>query len=106
MSWVIRLIGTPAGERTEFDGGYVKAYDPTYVLPGGEYDGGILEVCEDPQDALLFKTLKEAVRKYKQPWGFRLDGERNRPLTAWSAEFIQYPEGIRYEETRRVEGQP
>ena len=86
MSFVIYLIRTMGLEPTEFDGKYVKAYDPTYIHPEG-YDGGILEVTDDPAEALQFPDLKSAIAKYQQTYGWRRDGEWNRPLTAWSVEF-------------------
>jgi hypothetical protein len=89
MSVVIYLIGTVGSEPTEFDGKYVKVYDPTYVHPEG-YDGGILEVTDDPAEALQFPDMAAAIAKYRQTHGWRRDGEWNRPLTMWSVEFETY----------------
>ena len=83
---IIRLIGTWAGEPTEFDGKYVVAYDPSYHPAGQPYDGGLLEVTDDPRKAQAFASAREAIDYYRQPYGLRPDGKPNRPLTAWSVE--------------------
>jgi hypothetical protein len=84
MSCVILLVGTVAGVPTEFDGKYVKLYDPTYVHPDG-YDGGILEVTSDKCEAMQFPDAGAACAKWMQAYGWREDdGEPNRPLTAWN----------------------
>lgn len=87
MSCVIQLIETAAGEPTEFDGQYVRYYDPTYVHPEG-YDGGILEVTPDPKQAMQFPNVEAAMEKWRQPYGVRADGKPNRPLTAWMVLFV------------------
>jgi hypothetical protein len=86
MAWAIKLLETAAGAVTEFDGMYVKAYDPTYDPPGEEYDGGILEVTGNIEEALAFETPTAAFAKWKQSYGTREDGRPNRPLTAWTIE--------------------
>ena len=83
MSYALRIIDCISGEPTEFDGQFVKEYDPTYVHPDG-YDGGILEVTKDPRQALCFDSFQAALDKWKQPYGTRCDGKPNRPLTAFT----------------------
>jgi hypothetical protein len=57
MSARLRLLGTVAGVPTEFDGAYVRAYDPAHMIPVGRngrytvYDGGKLEVTKDLNEA-------------------------------------------------------
>ena len=92
MSCVIKLVGTVAGVPTEFDGKYVKAYDPTYRHPDG-YDGGILEVTENRDEAMQFPSMKEARAKWREAYGWRQDGEPNRPLTAWVVLFESIEKG-------------
>jgi hypothetical protein len=84
MACVIRLLCTVAGTPTKFDGFYVKTYNPAYTLPDGTYDGGILEVTANPAEALKFPDAMAAFKKYREAYGFREDGEWNRPLTAWT----------------------
>lgn len=91
MSCAILLVETVDGELTEFDGKYVKEYDPTYVHPEG-YDGGILEVTSDLREAMHFPDLRAALEKYRQSFGMRSDGKPNRPLTAWTITFVSIPE--------------
>ena len=38
---ILKLIFTAAGIPTEFDGRYVRRYDPTLREADGSYDGGI-----------------------------------------------------------------
>jgi hypothetical protein len=90
MAWVIMLLETAAGVATEFDGQYVKAYDPTYHPPGEEYDGGILEVTPHIEEALMFETSAAAFAKWRQAYGVRSDGMPNRPLSAWTIECQLY----------------
>ena len=86
MSCVIYLIATTREEPTEFDGRYVKAYDPSYIHPDG-YDGGILLVTPDPAEAMQFPDMAAAIDKYRESYGLREDGQPNRPLTAWTVCF-------------------
>ena len=97
MGFVIQLL-TTGEEPTEYDGKYVKIYDPTCPENG---DGGILEVTTDALEALEFPTLQEAVEKYTQAHGLRPDGRPNRPLTAWSVCFE-----LLERSARDVAGQP
>lgn len=87
---ILKLVATVQGVPTEFDGKYVAAYDPSWVNPRG-YDGGILEVTDDPAAALRFAGAAEALAKWREPYGRREDGEPNRPLTAWSVEILAAP---------------
>ena len=86
MSVRLKIIGLLGGSPTEFDGKFVKAYDPSYHLPGGEYDGGILEVTDDPDEALQFPYAAAAIECWRKSHGIRIDGEPNRPLTAFTVE--------------------
>lgn len=69
---------------------YVAEYDPS--RPGRSPDGhemiAHLEVTDDPAAALWFPTLEEAVACYRRAHGWREDGEPNRPLTAFSIQFV------------------
>jgi hypothetical protein len=95
MSCAILLLETASGEPTEFDGKYVKAYDPTYVDPVFGYDGGLLEVTDNLQEAMRFGDVSDAFKKYRQAYGLRPDGEPNRPLTAWTITVQTIPKEIK-----------
>ena len=82
----LKIIGLATGETTGFDGKFVKEYDPSYRLPGEEYDGGLLEVTDDPSEALEFPSAKEALECWRREYGMRPDGRPNRPLTAFTVE--------------------
>jgi len=87
MSYVIRLLETAAGVKTEFDGEYVREYDPGYVHSDG-YDGGLLETTADRALARRFATPYAALEYWRQSFGTRADGKPNRPLTAWTVEVM------------------
>ncbi len=84
----IRLIETTTGIPTEFDGKWLVEYDPTILLPDGSYDGGLLEVTDDPAQAKDFPTTEECLACWNQSYGIRPDGKPNRPLTAWTVEVV------------------
>jgi hypothetical protein len=86
MSCVILLGKRQDNEPTEFDGKFVKAYDPTYVDWLYGYDGGVLEVTEDPAEALQFNSTFDAWNYWRQP-GIEVDGLPARPLTDWVITF-------------------
>ena len=85
----IRIVGLCGGGETEYDGLWLKAYDPTYVNPY-RYDGGILETTRDPVQAAVFPSAAAAMEKWREcappPYHLSLDGKPNRPLTAFSVE--------------------
>jgi hypothetical protein len=91
VTCVIRLIATEAGFPTEYDGQYVKRYDPTYVHPVYGYDGGILEVTSDLREAQRYADAGAALAAWARPYGVREDGQPNRPLTAWTIEVEPLP---------------
>ncbi len=88
---IIRLIGTAAGVPTEFDGQYVKAYNPTLHRADGSYDGGLLQTTTNPAEAWRFRNTAEALLAYRWAFGLDVDGRPNRPLTAWTVEFVTWP---------------
>jgi len=93
-TWVLRMVGCVSGEPTPFDGLYVKAYNPSYRPPGYKYDGGLLEVTGDPNEALQFADIGAALAKWREPFGLRPDGQPNRPLTAWSCEVLPLAQAL------------
>jgi hypothetical protein len=83
----LRIIGLARlDEPSPFDGKYVKEYDPSYHPAGEVYDGGRLEVTDAPEEAKVFKDAAEAMACWRQAYGYRWDGEPNRPLTAFTVE--------------------
>lgn len=85
----IRIIGLVNGDPSPLDGKWLKAYDPSVACPGGAYDGGYLEVTDDPSQAMQFPNAGAAIEKWREPFGLRADGEPNRPLTAWTVEIVE-----------------
>lgn len=86
MRLVYRADGIPVGL-------YLKSYDANYVLPNGEYDGGMLNTTPNIEEAQKFNDVIELMSKWKEtaptPWNIRLwDGQPNRPLTAFTIEVI------------------
>ena len=90
--FVIRLHSLASGGQSDFDGMYVKAYDPSYVNPETGYDGGLLEVTNEKAEALRFNEPVAAIDKWREtappPYHVRADGKPNRPLSAWSVEIL------------------
>lgn len=88
MRAVIRLIGLAGGGPTLLDGRFVEDYDPA------AHDGrGALKTTDDPQRALKFPDVGEAIAFWRAPapppHHLRLDGQPNRPLTAFTVEVIE-----------------
>lgn len=92
---MIRIVALPTGVATLWDGQLVKAYNPSRHAPDGSYDGGLLEVTDDPKEALLFTTAVEAMEKWRETvsccaaHATRPDGRPNRPLAAFSVEVMK-----------------
>lgn len=95
---VLKLLTTARGQVTEFDNSYLQSYDASYHLPGGEYDGGLLEVTQDINQAMRFENAAAALAKWHEAYGIREDGEPNRPLTAWTVEILPIEEAIHEKE--------
>jgi hypothetical protein len=93
MSVVLKLIASRLSEKQAgLAGKYVSRYDPRFHPPGTEYAGGILEVTDDPQEALRFAGAEDAIKKWRQPYGVGPDGLPHRPLTAWIVQVELAPE--------------
>lgn len=86
--WRLKLLCLANGQSHPLCPGYVRVYDPNYIHPDG-YDGGILEITPNPNEARGFATAAEAFSFWKsvapEPYSRREDGQVNRPLTAFSA---------------------
>ena len=87
---MIKIVGTAQGIETPFAGKYVKSYDAAWIHPTYGYDGGLLELTDDPNEALKFPDCASAIEKWKEqapkPYDLRPDHKPNRPLTAFSVE--------------------
>jgi hypothetical protein len=97
MSYVILIIGAATGAPTQWDGKYLRSYDPSpNGMTGAEYDGGTLTVTNKPELAERFDTIEQAAAKWKTvsppPYNVRPDGLENRPLTAFSIIIEKYGE--------------
>lgn len=82
---IIELVGKVelTQDPNKIRGVYVKAYNPD------AYDTrGFAEFTNNPTEAVLFNTIDKAVEFYRQQVGTRPDGKPNRPLTAFSVEFV------------------
>ncbi len=88
-SYVIKIEGLVVGPATEYDGEYLKMFDPGAGAPGE----CVLETVVDPALAQKFPTMEAA----RQEWmrvdprdPVRFDNRPNRPLTAFSVSFDTY----------------
>lgn len=88
MKHALKICGSALGNASEFDGQYVKTYDP--------HDGvhGRIEVTADLQHAMHYDDIAAAMTEWKRinknhPW--RPDGKPNRPLTAFTVELVNVP---------------
>jgi hypothetical protein len=86
----IRILGVNGGESTEFDGKWLAEYDPTRQgrSPDGRPMIAHVRVVDDPKNAMVFPTTSEAFQCWQKEDGIRDDFKPNRPLTAFSVEFI------------------
>jgi hypothetical protein len=83
----LRIIKLINGEPTEYDGKYLVDYDPTpQEDEAGEFVH--LVVTDRRQDARQFDHIHEAMDVYlgASTKGPRLDGQPDRPLSAYSVE--------------------
>jgi hypothetical protein len=88
MTAVIIAYGPVSGSY-EIDGEYVKSYDP--MAFGGRGDATF---TSDLSKALKFQNITLAMRfAMRQPVNrpYRADGKPNRPLTAFTLEFVDVP---------------
>lgn len=88
MKRAIFILGPVGDERSQHDGLYLSAYDPS----AGEH--GRIESTYDIAEALHFDGAAEALQCWQQvnqshPW--RPDGKPNRPLTAFSVQIVEVP---------------
>lgn len=94
MPYTLRLIRHELG--IMFDRvSWVVNYDPEYHWPDGHYDGGLLMTTWDESQARRFYSPESAIRYWRSGPScechyVRPDGERNRPLTAFSCEVVWY----------------
>jgi hypothetical protein len=86
----MQIVGLALGDPTEFDGAYVTAYDPN-----GNRGRGKLEVTREVGQACVFSDAQIAVEVWRRtadpPWHVRLDGQPNRPLTAYTVRLAPAP---------------
>lgn len=71
--------------------GFVSAYDPDILWPHGVEMAGCVDITPRKEDALLFRDLGAAFRVWKmvsEKVPVRPDGKPNRPMTAFSCQFI------------------
>ncbi len=82
----LRIISLATGGDSPFDGQYVRRYDPSYHPKGEVYDGGLLLVTPNKEEARQFEGAAEAMEYWRQSYGVREDGQLNRPLVAFTVE--------------------
>lgn len=89
----LRLMGAHDGSSHFSDGRFVKSYDVTYITHSGNYDGGLLQVTDNPDEAMAFKEATDAMELWRsvapKPFDVRQDGKPNRPLTAFNCEVFR-----------------
>lgn len=89
MSYVIKAFGPVSASHVIIDGQYVKHYSPE------AFDGrGDATFTNDITQAMQFSSLSEAwdySRKVPECRRFRADGKPNRPLTAFTLEYVSIP---------------
>ena len=88
--YVMKLEGLIDGPPTEFDGEYLKRYDPGYGPPGE----CLLDTVKDPRHAKKYPDVLKLLEEWnrvdpRQP--VRADGLPNKPLTAFSVSAEPYP---------------
>lgn len=75
---VLRILEAYAP--SPYEGQFVVRYEPEPLPP-------VLVTSLDPNDALQFKDITEALELWRKPSGrTREDGKPDRPLTAWTVE--------------------
>lgn len=82
MTYVIRLIKLASGEASEHEGRLLKAYDPNFSNGLGRAWS-----TDDPDEAMTFADAGEAHTLWttvSTTHPMRVDGNPNRPLTAWT----------------------
>src|SRR5262245_20975860 len=87
MGTVIKIIGNAMGIPGPEDGLYVKFLDPDIG-----HGKGFLDLTDDISEARVFATAGAAFAYWKlqsRRYPFRPDGKPNRPLTAFTCEFIK-----------------
>jgi hypothetical protein len=85
MKCVIKILGLADGRPTTIDGMYLKSYDVK-----GREGRGTIKGTPALDDAIIFPTHEAAMRAWKTQYGYRADGNPNRPLTAYTVEIIPY----------------
>lgn len=79
---LIRIWGYATGDASEFDGTFVKFYDPFWGTQGR------LITTPDPAQAKVYPDGKAAFEEWRRSRGVRPDGKPDRPLTAFNVEII------------------
>lgn len=85
---MILIVGSPLGDADEHTLRYLSFYDPNVG------DHGRIETTDDIGSALVFDDVGAAHECWKQVnrnRPVRPDGKPNRPLTAYTVEFVRVP---------------
>lgn len=91
---VMQIVGLVGGGSSEFDGQFLKEYDPDRegISPGGLPMLAHVVTTLDPDDALTWEKGSEALEEWRRQstvWPTRpLVGGENRPLTAFTVEVM------------------
>lgn len=89
MSFVIQCHGYANGFRCEFDGQFLKSYEPN-----GDSVLGLGEWTNNVKEAIKYKTFNFAFETWKAERTVnpikRIDGKPDRPLTAFNIEIKEY----------------
>ncbi len=88
---LIKIIGLAIGQPHHLDGLFVQAYEPSFS-PDGDANSCVLTGTPDPEEARQFDEIAEAwefAKRVDQRDPVRaIDGRPNRPITAFTLEFI------------------
>jgi|DEB0MinimDraft_6_1074348.scaffolds.fasta_scaffold88546_2 hypothetical protein len=93
--FVLRLYALSAPPLDSYNmhhGMFLKEYDPD-----GNGGAGIIVSSRSLQDAKQYESVQEAIEHYRavsKTHPRRVDGEPNRPITAFSAEVLSYKDAL------------
>jgi hypothetical protein len=88
--FLIRIDSDASGLEMQHNGRYLAAYDPD-----GMAGFGLMRTTQDPERAIHFHSVEVALEtwnKASRVRPFRDDGRPNKPLTAFTVEFLSLAE--------------
>ena len=89
----LKIVGFSEFCDDDYVGMYIKSFDPNSPDPESKGIGKLI-VTENASEAKTFETFGEATEFWRQQSPtvpMRSDGKPNRPLTAYSVQFVSVP---------------